>query len=547
MHNNFYFLRHLSAELNKKIIGFTVVSCFSQNKEELIIELNNSKESFFIKASLQPSFCCLSFPSGFSRAKKNSIDLFNDILIKKVIGIRQFENERSFALELEDHFVLLFKMHGNQSNIVLFQKEKVISIFRNQFQNDYEINLSDLDKTIDWNKEVFLNSIGNLSQTPSPGSCPLEPASALVVREDTHHGRNNTRNLSQLYLTLGKEVNKYLEEKFQGQKSSEDKWIVFQETIKQLENPTFYIQEKDGKLSLSLLPTGKIEAEFTNPIEAINEFFYKHTTSQTFLTEKAKALRELKDQLKGRVSYLDKNQQKVDELQNDQHHQLWADLIMANMHLIKQGTEKIQLENFYTGKPEEIKLKKELNAQRNAEVFYRKAKNQQIEIDKLNESIHAKKKEIEKLKLSIAYVEQAEDLKLLRQHIKAEPAKPKNNNLKALPYHTFEFKGFQIWVGKNAEANDELTLKHAYKEDLWVHAKDVAGSHVIIKHQSGKNFPKDVIERAAQLAAYNSKRKTDSLCPIAVTPKKFVRKRKGDPAGMVVVEKEEVVMVVPKL
>lgn len=489
----------------------------------------------------------MSFPSGFSRAKKNSIDLFNDILIKKVIGIRQFENERSFALELEDHFVLLFKMHGNQSNIVLFQKEKVISIFRNQFQNDYEINLSDLDKTIDWNKEVFLNSIGNLSQTPSPGSCPLEPASALVVREDTHHGRNNTRNLSQLYLTLGKEVNKYLEEKFQGQKSSEDKWIVFQETIKQLENPTFYIQEKDGKLSLSLLPTGKIEAEFTNPIEAINEFFYKHTTSQTFLTEKAKALRELKDQLKGRVSYLDKNQQKVDELQNDQHHQLWADLIMANMHLIKQGTEKIQLENFYTGKPEEIKLKKELNAQRNAEVFYRKAKNQQIEIDKLNESIHAKKKEIEKLKLSIAYVEQAEDLKLLRQHIKAEPAKPKNNNLKALPYHTFEFKGFQIWVGKNAEANDELTLKHAYKEDLWVHAKDVAGSHVIIKHQSGKNFPKDVIERAAQLAAYNSKRKTDSLCPIAVTPKKFVRKRKGDPAGMVVVEKEEVVMVVPKL
>ncbi len=544
MHNNFYFLRQLSAELKKKIIGFTVVSCFSQNKEELIIELNNSKESFFIKASLQPSFCCLSFPPGFSRAKKNSIDLFNDILIKKIIAIRQFQNERSFALELEDHFVLLFKMHGNQSNIVLFQNEKVISIFRNQFQNDYEIIPSELDKAIDWKKEVFLNTLGNLSQTPSPGSCPHEPASPLVVREDTHHGKGN---LSPIYFTLGKEVNKYLEEKFQDQKTSEDKWVVLQETIKQLENPQFYIQEKEGKLSLSLLPTGKIEAEFINPIEAINEFFYKHTTSQTFLTEKAKALRELKEQLKGRVSYLDKNQQKVNELQNDQHYQLWADLIMANMHLIKIGTEKITLENFYTGKPEEIKLKKELNAQRNAEVFYRKAKNQQIEIDKLNESIQAKKKEIEKLKLSIAYVEQAEDLKSLRQHIKIEPTKPKNNNLKVLPYHAFEFKGFQIWVGKNAEANDELTLKYAYKEDLWLHAKDVAGSHVVIKHQSGKNFPKEVMERAAELAAYNSKRKTDSLCPVAVTPKKFVRKRKGDPAGMVVVEKEEVILVVPKL
>ncbi len=98
----------------------------------------------------------------------------------------------------------------------------------------------------------------------------------------------------------------------------------------------------------------------------------------------------------------------------------------------------------------------------------------------------------------------------------------------------------------NAQRNDELTLKYAYKEDLWLHAKDVPGSHVIIKHQSGKNFPKDVIERAAQLAAYYSKRKTDTLCPVAVTPKKYVRKRKGDPAGMVVVEREEVVMVEPR-
>jgi predicted ribosome quality control (RQC) complex YloA/Tae2 family protein len=92
-----------------------------------------------------------------------------------------------------------------------------------------------------------------------------------------------------------------------------------------------------------------------------------------------------------------------------------------------------------------------------------------------------------------------------------------------------------------------LTLKLSHKDDLWLHAKDVSGSHVIIKYQSGKNFPKDVIERAAQLAAYNSKRKNESLCPVMVTAKKYVRKRKGDPAGAVVVEREEVIMVEPKL
>jgi predicted ribosome quality control (RQC) complex YloA/Tae2 family protein len=115
-----------------------------------------------------------------------------------------------------------------------------------------------------------------------------------------------------------------------------------------------------------------------------------------------------------------------------------------------------------------------------------------------------------------------------------------------LPYREVEYNGYKIWIGKNAQSNDTLTLRYGYKEDLWLHAKDVSGSHVLLKHQAGKNFPKDIIEHAAQLAAYYSKRKNESLCPVTVTPRKYVRKRKGDPAGMVVVEREEVIMVEPK-
>ena len=92
MHNNYYFLRQLSSQLNQHVVGLPVVSCFSQNKDELIIELNDSHQSFFIKASLLPQFCCLSFPEGFNRARKNSVDLFPEIILKKIIAIRQFEN-----------------------------------------------------------------------------------------------------------------------------------------------------------------------------------------------------------------------------------------------------------------------------------------------------------------------------------------------------------------------------------------------------------------------------------------------------------------------
>ena len=152
---------------------------------------------------------------------------------------------------------------------------------------------------------------------------------------------------------------------------------------------------------------------------------------------------------------------------------------------------------------------------------------------------------MEVVRKQIARLSEANDLKTLRALEGDIGPEPAANEKVALPYHQFDFRNFRILVGKNAVANDLLTLKFSHKEDLWLHAKDVSGSHVLIKHQSGKNFPREVIEYAASLAAYNSKRKNESLCPVIVTPKKFVRKRKGDPPGAVVVEREEVMMVEP--
>jgi len=211
------------------------------------------------------------------------------------------------------------------------------------------------------------------------------------------------------------------------------------------------------------------------------------------------------------------------------------------------GLDKISLPSFYDDSIVEIKLKKEFNPQKNAEVFYRKAKNQQIEINKLKDAITQKEREILRLKEWIGFCERTDELKELRKIMEdAGLDKKQQGQVENLPFHEFEFKGYKILVGRNAESNDKLTLKYSYKDDLWLHAKDVAGSHVLVKYQSGKIFPKDVIEYAAGLAAYNSKRKNESLCPVAFTQKKYVRKRKGDPAGMVVVEREEVILVEPK-
>ncbi|HOX83098.1 MAG TPA: NFACT RNA binding domain-containing protein [Chryseolinea sp.] len=516
MHNNYYFFRQLTPILGHTLKDCVISECFSQNKEELIIRFETRTTPFFIKASLLASFSCLSFPDNFQRARKNSVDLFEDLIGQRVNSIRQFENERSFALMLNNQYAMLFKMHGNRSNVILLKEGKSFALFRNNLPEDEGLVLDELDRKIDWSRECF----------------------------DLNRDKLQTH-----YFTFGKLVWKYLDDAGFQKAVPDQQWQAVQAFRSDLEQPTYFIIELNDKLYLSLMRMGKVIKEFSDPVKAINEFFHTYTHHQALSKEKLTALSALKSKLHSGELYCKKTSNKLNELENNNNYKIWADLIMANLHVIKSGEEKVMLQDFYQENHLiEIKIKRDLSPQKNAEVFYRKSKNQQQELDRLNQSIETKQKEIEKIKEQIQKLENTEDLKGIRNlstlfGLNASVEKQAT----PLPYHEFEFQGFKIWVGRNAQSNDTLTLKHSYKEDLWLHAKDVAGSHVLIKHRSGKEFPKEVIERAAQLAAYNSKRKTESLCPVSVTQKKFVRKRKGDPAGTVVVEREEVIMVEPKL
>lgn len=495
-------------------MGAVVSACFSQSKDELIIRFEIGRESFFIRASLSPELSCLSFSENFQRARKNSVDLFSSIIGRKIQGVQQFENERSFALRLSEQHDVLFKMHGNRTNIILFHESVVTELFRKKISGDSNLSLESLDREIDWSYESFMM---------------------------------NRDHLKSAYFTFGKIVWRYLDELGFAIKSPQEQWSEIQALRKALENPVYYLVDIDEKPVLSLLRTGTVKKQLNDPIIASNEFFYAFTQQYVFSREKARLLSRLRSAIHSGESYCRKNHERLNELKTDEHYRQWADLLMANLHLLKGGEEKVIVPNFYfeDQRNEEIPLKKDLTPQKNAELYYRKAKNQHIEVERLESAIAQKKGQIDALKEQVVSVEQAADLKNLRlMGASINPELERNESI-SLPYHEFNYKGYRIWVGKHAEANDVLTLKYGYKEDLWLHAKDVSGSHVLIKHQAGKKFPKDVIEYAASLAAYNSKRKNETLCPVIVTPKKFVRKRKGDPAGAVVVEREDVIIVEP--
>lgn len=104
--------------------------------------------------------------------------------------------------------------------------------------------------------------------------------------------------------------------------------------------------------------------------------------------------------------------------------------------------------------------------------------------------------------------------------------------------------GFVIWVGRNSRQNELVTFKKAKSDDLWLHARDVPGAHVIIKFD-GRRIPDTVIQQAASLAAYYSARRVESKVPVDVTRCKYVKKIKGAGQGMVTYRNEETHLVSP--
>jgi predicted ribosome quality control (RQC) complex YloA/Tae2 family protein len=472
--------------------------------------------TFFIKANLIPEFTCLSFPDEFHRARKNSIDLFQILIGQRVLSVRQFENERSFALILTNDLTFVFKMHGNRSNLVLFEKERIRELFKNNIRADNNLALASFDKTVDWGFANF----------------------------EAHRD-----NPAKAYFTFGKLVWEHLREKGFHIQSAQQQWRMILDVRDALEQKHFFIVDTQKGPALTMLKVEKVIKSLDTPIAALNEFYYTYTQVFTLFKEKNALLTSLNSKLQSGKNYYKKTFAKLAELEQDTSYKVWADLIMANLHQLKAGDEKAVVNNFYNNDHLiEIKLKRELSPQKTAELYYRKSKNQQIEAEHLQNALFAKEKQIAETENLIESIQQVNDLKTLRK-LKSEisASLPDDNDSENLPYHEFIFQGFKIWVGKNAQSNDTLTQRFGYKEDLWLHAKDVPGSHVLLKYQAGKNFPKPVIERAAELAAYNSKRKNETLCPVIVTPRKFVRKRKGDPAGTVVVEREDVIMVEPRL
>jgi predicted ribosome quality control (RQC) complex YloA/Tae2 family protein len=297
-----------------------------------------------------------------------------------------------------------------------------------------------------------------------------------------------------------------------------------------------------------LFPAGEIEASFSDPLEAAQAF--ARIIGYRFYLENAKreAATTLAKRREQTVLYLEKMRVRRKALEEGRSPQEIADLVLAQMHQFAKTTQgqTVTLDDYYRGGQFEIKLKEGQTPQVYAEQLYRKAKNAGQELRHLEEQEAARLAWLEKLEVAAKEIEAMDDVRAIRKTLAAMgPTLVAKADEETLPYRAVYIRGWEVKIGKNAQANDEMLRAHSHKDDLWLHAKDVAGSHVIITRQAGQAFPKDIVEAAAALAAYHSKKRTESLADVMVTERKNVRKVKGTPAGSVRVQKERVLLVPP--
>ena len=235
-----------------------------------------------------------------------------------------------------------------------------------------------------------------------------------------------------------------------------------------------------------------------------------------------------------------------------------GDLITANLYQLEKGMNKVRVVDYYASDcPEtEITLDVRLTPQQNAQRYfklYNKAKTAEIMLTEQIERGRADLDYLESVLQALSEAESERDLAQLREELtqtgilssrQTRNKKTRSKPVSAKPFHYRTSDGFEVFAGKNNLQNDLLTLKTAFKSDIWFHTQKIHGSHVILV-TDGREPTDRAMTEAATIAAYHSKARASSLVPVDYTPVRQVKKPVGAKPGMVIYHVYQTAYVTP--
>lgn len=525
MHLTYFTLAQLSQILDKNWKNKSVLQCFSQEKDELVLEV---WQGLFLVIHCQSQFPYLLAAQQYAKSHTNSVVLWEEIQNLTIQSVSVIQNDRSMLVQLEKEYLILVKMHGNQSNVILYHHNKAKHLFRQSLVSDTTLDYTHLVRDL-----------------------PVSP-DALYTHLNSKSYPCYVSAIKQILPVFSKNMLLYLADNVQDKGNREEVFTKAKMMLDTLQNPEqYYVIQEEKHVFFSFFQPWKISQKIlfqdTDLLKVLQRFVSVYFQKNELYVQKELVLKHFEKEKKLLSAKIRELEQLLQQKNNP--FQEKADVIMANLHQISKEAHSAELYNFYTDSMMHIALDSKLSPQQNAEKYYKKAKRLETLKNEAKTEIPIIKQKTELILHYIDTVTTIEDLKTWNKYafIWKDILQNKNKTSELNLFRKFEVQGFVILVSKDAENADLLTLKYAHKNDPWLHAKDVQGAHVVVKKAGNKQIPQSVIETAASIAAYYSKAKGEQLAKVILTEKKFVIKPKGYDFGKVKVLKETIVLAEPKL
>ena len=535
-----FFLHHMVEELRAKLLNGRIQKINQPFDQELVLQIRSNRQSHRLLLSAHPVFGRIQLTeTTFENPAQPST--FIMVLRKYLQGaviesIEQIENDRIVEItvsnknEIGDDIqaTLIIEIMGKHSNILLVDKSsnKVLEVI----------------KHIGFSQNSYRTLLPGATYIAPPSTEALNPFTIKDEKlfEILQTQELTAKNLQSLFQGLGRDTAIELENLL-----TDDRLSKFRDFFKQETNPC--LTDK----SFSCVPfSTKIEGRFSS-LSQLLDVFYKDKAERDRVKQQASELiRRVENELQKNRQKLKKQEKELQATENAEEFRQKGELLTTFLHQVPNDQDQVVLDNYYTNQPITIALDKALTPNQNAQKYFKR-------YQKLKEAVKYLTELIEETKATILYLESVETVLnqagldeiaeireeliqtgFIRRRLREKIQKRK----KPEKYLASDGKTI-ILVGRNNLQNEELTFKIARKEELWFHAKDIPGSHVVI---SGNLNPSDEVKTdAAELAAYYSKGRLSNLVQVDMIEVKKLNKPTGGKPGFVTYTGQKTLRVTP--
>ncbi|VEE80887.1 fibronectin-binding domain protein [Streptococcus milleri] len=534
-----FFLHHMTDELRQQLLYGRIQKINQPFNQELVLQIRSNRQNHKLLLSVHPVFSRIQLTR--TAFENPAVPTTFIMVMRKYLqgatieNISQIENDRILEIsvsnknEIGDNVAatLIIEIMGKHSNIILMDKASG--------------NIIEAIKHVAFSQNSYRTILPGSSYVTPPQTDKRNPftISDEKLFEILHTEDLSARSLQNLFQGLGRDTAAEL-----SQRLTSDKLKIFR---------AFFTSSTQATLtSKSFTPIlfADSQKEFPSLSQLLDAFYQDKAERDRVNQQASELIHRVENELEKNRKKLTKQEQELVATENAEEFRQKGELLTTFLHQVPNNQDQVELDNYYTSEKITIVLDKALTPNQNAQRYFKK-------YQKLKEAVKHLTGLIEETKETIQYLESVEtalsqanltEITEIREEliqtgfIRRRQREKIQKRKKPEKYLSTDGQTI-ILVGRNNLQNDELTFKMAKKEELWFHAKDIPGSHVVI---TGNLQPSDEVKTdAAELAAYFSKARLSNLVQVDMIEVKKLNKPTGGKPGFVTYTGQKTLRVTP--